>query len=130
MPMKQNISECLPLIDKSLNNEFDFLAGCDPIWILNWLTGKKYILKPRQRVVISPSTKEELLKWVESDAFSSNCLSLEKYIDGSASEKEMLQYAKELVRNIEYETNPERLQEIIRSAKWTLNETKLVIKEL
>lgn len=130
MSMKRNIQECIPLIDKSLDNEFDWLAGCDPIWILNWLTGNKYILKPKQRIIVSPNTKEELLKWVTSDAFSSNCLSLEKYMNGSADEKEMLEYAKELVRNIEYETDQAKLEEKIRGAQWTLNETKLVIKEL
>lgn len=129
MAMKENISECMPLIDRSLEDEFDFLAGCEPIWILNWMTNHKYILKPRKRIIISPSTKEELLEWVSSDAFSSNCLSLERFMNGEASEKEMLQYAKELVRDIEYEDDEEKLSERIRGAQWTLH-NKLIIKEL
>lgn len=130
MAMKKNIQDCIPLIDKSLADEFDLLAGCNPIWILNWLTNRKYILKPKQRIVISPSTKEELLKWVKSDAFSSNCASLEHFMNGTASEPEMLEYAKELIRNIEYETDPKELEERLKSAQWILNETKLEIKEL
>ena len=130
MAMKENIQECFPLIDRSLNDEFDFLAGADPVWILNWLTGHKYILKPKKRIILSPNTKEDLFEWVRSDAFSSNCLSLEKYINGQANEKEMLEYAKDLVRGIEYEENPERLREKIRSARWSLNKIELIIKEL
>ncbi len=130
MTMKNNIQECFPLIDKSLDDEFDFLAGCDPIWILNWLTGHKYILTKRMRIVITPNTKEELIEWVRSDAFSSNCASLEPYMNGEASEVEMFQYAKELIRNIEYESDVEKLKETIRKTEWVLNQTKLTIKEL
>ena len=130
MALKRNIQDVLPIIDKSLDDEFDWLAGSDPIWILNWLTSDKYILKPKQRIIISPSSKEDLLKWVASDAFSSNCASLENYMNGTASEPEMLDYAKELIHNIEYETDPEKLKERLRSAQWVLNETKLEIKEL
>jgi len=128
--MKDSISDCFSLIDKSLENEFDFLAGCDPIWIVKWLTGDKYIMQPKQRIILSPNTKEQFIKWVSSDAFSSNCASLEKYMNGEANEKEMLTYAKELVRGIEYETNPSELSERIRSAKWNLRDVPLIIKEL
>lgn len=127
--MKKNIDECLPIIDRSLNDEFDYLAGCNPIWILNWLTSDKYILKPKKRVIVFPNTKEDLFVWVQSDAFSSNCASLERFMNGEASEIEMLQYAKELVRNIEYENDAEKLKETLRCAQWVLK-NKLVTKEL
>lgn len=130
MAIKRNYKECMFSIDNSLNDEFHFLAGCDPIWILEFLSNKKYILKPKQRIVISPNTKKELIEWVKSDAFSSNCASLERYINGSASTKEMLEYAKEMIRNIEYETDKEKLEETLRCARWILNKTELVVKEL
>ena len=127
-----NIKNIVKIIDKSLKDEFDIFAGCDPIWILNFYTNKKYLssLIPRQRIIVSPSTKEELLNWVKSDAFSSNSMGCLPYIDGTASEKEMLKYAKELIYGIEYETNQEELKERIISAKWNLDKTKLIIKEL
>lgn len=130
MAMKKNIQEVLPFIDKSLEDEFDFLAGANPIWILNWMTDDKYILKPKQRIVVSPSSKEELIEWARSTAFSSNSMGMLSYIDGTATEKEMLNLAKEIIRDIEYETDPEELKEIIRCAQWALNKTPLIIKEL
>ena len=130
MAMKKNIQDVLPIIDKSLENEFDWLAGCDPIWILKWLTSDKYILKPKQRIVVSPNTKEELIEWARADAFSSNCASLERYINGEASEEEMLKYTKETIRNIEYQTDTEKLKETLRCAQWVLNKTPLIVKEL
>lgn len=128
--MKSNYKECMSSIDNSLNDEFHFLAGCYPIWILDFLSNKKYILKPRQRIVLSPNTKKELIEWVRSDAFSSNCASLKRYMNGKASKKEMLKYAKEMIRNIEYETGKEKLEETLRGARWVLNKTELIIKEL
>lgn len=130
MEPEKTIQDYLPAIDESLDNEFDFLAGCDPIWIFNWLTQKKYILKPKKRIIISPNTKEELIEWAKADAFSSNCASLERYMNGEASEKELLEYAKDLVKGIEYEYNSEDLKERIRGAKWNLNKAELIIKEL
>lgn len=130
MAMKKNIQECLPIIDESIDNEFGFLAGCDPIWILNWLTDNKYIITPRKRIILSPNTKEELIDWAKSTAFSSNSMGMLKYIDGTATEEEMLKLAKEIIRNIEYESNLEKLSETIRCAKWVLDKTPLIIKEL
>lgn len=130
MAMKSNYKECVSAIENSLNDEFHFLAGCSPIWILSLLSNKKYILVPRQRIVVSPNTEIELIEWVKSDAFSSNCASLERYMNGDASKKEMLQYAKEMIRNIEYQTDKENLEETLRSARWVLNKTELIIKEL
>jgi hypothetical protein len=129
MAMKENFKEVLPFIEASLDDEFDFLAGCDPIWILNWMTSDKYILKPKQRIVVSPNTKEELIDWAQSDAASSNCLSLLRFASRKASDDEMLEYIKNTVRHIEYESNPEDLKDRLRTAKWILGD-KLVIKEL
>ncbi len=128
--MKENIKDVLPFIDKSLEDEFSFLAGCNPIWILNWMTSDRYILRPKQRIVVSPNKKEELIEWVVNDAFSSNSLGSLPYVNGEASEKDMLNYAKEMIRNIEYETDPEKLKETLRCARWVLNETPLIVKEL
>lgn len=132
MSMKNNIQDCFPVIDESLNDEFDLLAGCNPIWILNWLTSDKYLtsLKPRKRIIVYPNTKEQFLNWVKSDAASSNCVSLLPYIDGTANEQQMLKYAQELIRNIEYEQDPEELKERLRAARWNLNEVQLIIQEL
>jgi len=130
MAMKDNIQDCFPLIDKSLQDEFDFLAGASPIWIVKWLTSDKYIMKPKKRIVLYPNTKEELIKWAEGTAFSSNSMGMLKYIDGSATEKEMLDLVKEIIRDIEYENDPEELKETLRCARWNLNKTELIIKEL
>jgi hypothetical protein len=132
MAMQEDINSCFIIIDKALEDEKHPLAGCDPIWILTWLTGKKFLssLKPRKRIVISPNTKEQILEWVKSDAFSSNCMGALPYIDGTASEKEMLDYARDMIQGIEYETDPEELAERIRSAKWNLKDVELIIQEL
>jgi hypothetical protein len=132
MAMKESIQDCFPAIDAALNDELHPLAGCDPIWILNWLTSDKYLtsLKPKKRIVLSPNTKEQLLEWVKSDAFSSNSLGALPYIDGTATEAEMIAYARDLVRSIEYEDDPENLKELIRAAKWNLKDVELLIKEL
>lgn len=121
------IFEC---VEDSLNDEFDYLAGMDPIWIVNWISGKKYKLKPRKRIILSPNTKDQLIDWASSDAASSNCLSLEGYAHGTATEKEMLEYAKELVDAIEYEHDNEILAELIYSAKYNLDGVELIIKDL
>lgn len=130
MAIKDNIQDCFLLIDESLEDEFDILAGASPIWIAKWLTDDKYIMKPKKRIVLAPNTKEELIKWAEGTAFSSNSMGMLKYIDGSATEKEMLNLVKEIIRDIEYENDPEELKETLRCARWNLNKIELIIKEL
>ena len=128
--MKNNLQKCLNSIDQSLDNEFDWMSGISPIKVLNLLSNTKYKLRPKQRIVVSPNVKEDLIAWVVSDALSSNCASLEKYMNGEASEPEMLKYAQELIRDIEYESDKEKLSERVKLAKWSLQEKELIIKEL
>lgn len=128
--MNSTLEHIFLSIEESLDNEFDFLAGADPIWILNWMSNKRYKLKPRKRIILSPNTKEQLFDWVSSDAASSNCASLEGYAHNYATDKEMLEYAKELVDSIEYEHDEEQLAKLINSAKYNLNGVELIIKEL